>query len=74
MDVRVLDLAAYDLILGMDWLEQYSTMVYDWLSKWIEFEYRGVKVKLQGILPYEPTDIPKISGEQLHKLAAGNDI
>jgi hypothetical protein len=29
VDARVLDIAAYDLILGMDWLELYSPMTYD---------------------------------------------
>jgi hypothetical protein len=32
-DVRILELAAYDLILGMDWLELYNPMTYDWLHK-----------------------------------------
>jgi predicted aspartyl protease len=35
VDARVLELATYDLILGMDWLEQHSPMTCDWLKKWI---------------------------------------
>jgi hypothetical protein len=33
----VIDMGAYDLVLGMDWLELYRPMVCDWLEKWIEF-------------------------------------
>jgi hypothetical protein len=29
VDARVLDLAGYDLILGMDWLKQHSSMTCD---------------------------------------------
>jgi hypothetical protein len=51
VDARVLDIAAYDLILGMDWLELYRPMTCDWLLKWIQFEYQGSMVTLQGIVP-----------------------
>jgi hypothetical protein len=71
---RVLDLTAYDLILGMDWLEQHNPMTCDWLMKWMEFEYQGTTVRLQGILPPNNSIVSKISGEQLHKLAKGNDM
>jgi hypothetical protein len=73
-DARVLDLAAYDLILGMDWLEQHSPMKCDWLQKSIQFEHNGNMVTLQGILPSETASVSEISGEQFHKLAKGNDI
>jgi hypothetical protein len=29
VDAKVLDLAGYDLILGMDWLKQHSSMTCD---------------------------------------------
>jgi predicted aspartyl protease len=35
VNARVLNLAAYDLILGMDWLEQHNHMTCDWLKKLI---------------------------------------
>jgi hypothetical protein len=74
VDARVLDITTYDLILGMDWLELYSPMTCDWLLKWIEFDYQGQRVKLQGLLPIESETLSEISGEQVHKLAKGNDI
>ena len=35
-DLKILHLDSYDLILGMDWLEQYSPMHIHWKSKWIK--------------------------------------
>jgi hypothetical protein len=34
-DVKVLDLGGYDLILGMDWLEQWGEMKCQWKEKGI---------------------------------------
>jgi hypothetical protein len=36
-----------------------------WLLKWIELDYQGSKVRLQGIVPFEPDVLQEISGEQL---------
>jgi hypothetical protein len=69
-----LDLAAYDLILGLDWFEQHSHMTCDWLSKWIKFDHQGTLVTLQGILRADTNAVPEISRGQLHKLAKGNAI
>jgi hypothetical protein len=44
------------------------------LHKWIQFDYHGTKITLQGILPLGISVVQEISGEQLHKLAKGNDI
>jgi hypothetical protein len=46
VDAKILDLVTYDLILGMDWLEQHRPMTCDWLLKWIDFYYQGSKVGL----------------------------
>jgi hypothetical protein len=43
-------MGAYDLVLGMDWLEMYRPMVCDWLEKWVEFQMNGSIVNLQGII------------------------
>jgi hypothetical protein len=45
-----------------------------WLMKWMEFQYQGATIRLQGILPPDKPVVSKISGEQLHKLAKGNDL
>jgi hypothetical protein len=46
-DARVLGLGAYDLILGMDWLERHIPMQCDWLNKRINFVHDD---KMQGVL------------------------
>jgi hypothetical protein len=38
-DFRVLLLTSYDLIVGMDWLEQFSPMQIHWLQKWMMIPY-----------------------------------
>jgi hypothetical protein len=46
MDAKVLDMGAYDLVLGMNWLKQFRPMVCDWLDKWIKFQYQDTIVRL----------------------------
>jgi len=48
-DFRVLQLTAYDLIVGMDWLEQFSPMQVHWLQKWMMIPYQGQWILLQGL-------------------------
>uniref|UniRef100_A0ACD6AU41 Uncharacterized protein n=1 Tax=Avena sativa TaxID=4498 RepID=A0ACD6AU41_AVESA len=48
-DLRVLDLGAYDGVLGMDWLASFSPMSCDWQGKAISFAHKGKTVILQGI-------------------------
>ena len=38
-DLRVLPLSSYDIILGIDWLEQFSPMKVDWKLKWLVLPY-----------------------------------
>lgn len=56
-DLKILHLDSYDLILGMDWLEQYSPMSIHWGSKWISFPYRGTTIVLQGLTSPPSTDL-----------------
>ena len=56
-DLRVLPLTAYDLIIGMDWLEAHSPMRVHWLDKWMEVSYAGHSVVLQGILPDQTDEL-----------------
>jgi hypothetical protein len=37
--LKIFPLTAFDMIPGMDWLEQYSPMKIHWLDKWIQFPY-----------------------------------
>lgn len=73
-NANVIPIGAYDLILGMDWLEAHNPTTCDWVKKWIQFEHQGQMIKLQGVLPSKQEELTEISGEQLLKLYKGNDI
>jgi hypothetical protein len=52
-DLRVLALMAYDIIIGMDWLESFSPMRVHWKQKWLEIPYEGRSLTLQGVVPIQ---------------------
>jgi hypothetical protein len=54
-DLKVLQLASYDMIVGPDWLEAFSPMKIHWGQKWIAIPYEGSTVVLHGISPGAPT-------------------
>jgi hypothetical protein len=56
-DMRVLDLRAFDVILGYDWIWAHSPMLCDWDKKVLEFTDQGVKVKLCGEDVVTPTEV-----------------
>jgi hypothetical protein len=45
-DMRVLNIGAYDAILGYDWLSAHSPMIYHWELKTLEFKEGAVQVHL----------------------------
>ena len=49
LNLRVLPLNCYDIILGMDWLEQHSPMTVDCKKKSLDFLYLGSEIHLQGV-------------------------
>ncbi|WVZ95213.1 hypothetical protein U9M48_041007, partial [Paspalum notatum var. saurae] len=53
-DLRILDLSGYDMIVGLDWLEQFSPMEVHWKQKWLRIPYQGKLVRLCGLLPAIP--------------------
>ena len=72
--MQVLPLGGHDIILGMDWLEQWGVMQCHWDDKWIQFQYQGKEVRLQGVLPVQQESIEEISAEQFLKWEKGNDV
>jgi len=56
-NLKVLPLQHYDMIVGMDWLERFSTMQVHWAQKWLMIPYNNSVIRLQGELPidYEVT-------------------
>jgi len=45
---KILPLAAYDGIVGMDWLATHSPQLIDWSQKWLAFQHQGSWICLQG--------------------------
>uniref|UniRef100_A0A453EG05 Retrotransposon gag domain-containing protein n=1 Tax=Aegilops tauschii subsp. strangulata TaxID=200361 RepID=A0A453EG05_AEGTS len=73
-DMRQLTLGAYDGVLGMDWLEQFSPMSCHWLNKTLTFEHEGATITLQGVRQSAVQSLEPIEPEQFNKWQAGNDI
>jgi hypothetical protein len=64
-DAKVLPLKCYDLILGEDWLEEFSPMTVDYKLKTIQFAHQGQIIKLQGVVDNTATCTPL----SVHKLS-----
>ncbi|XP_071683315.1 uncharacterized protein [Lolium perenne] len=73
-DLRVLDLGAYDGVLGKDWLDSFSPMTCDWKGNEIAFDYNGQRISLQGILPDSVPPIERLTEGELLQLQATNAI
>jgi len=73
MDMRVLELGAYDAILGYDWLQTHSPMHCHWDQRKIQFQEREKTITLQGLQP-TPMAVKAMSAQQLWKSCRANDI
>jgi len=71
--MKVLDMPAYDAILGYDWLQQNSPMTCDWAAKTLQFQSKAKSLLLQGVQSSAAT-IQEMSIQQMRKWATGNDI
>jgi hypothetical protein len=47
-DAKILSLAHFDIIVGMDWLARFSPMQVDWHEKWLLIPYNGSFQLLHG--------------------------
>lgn len=72
-NMRVLELGAYDAILGYDWLKGHSPMHCDWEKKVISFVDRGVWVQLRGNVD-QTEAVVEVSTAQVERWLKGNDI
>jgi hypothetical protein len=54
-DFKIIPLPNYDLILGMDWLIQYSPMHVDRKHKWLSIEFQGQPTVIHGLQPLVPS-------------------
>lgn len=48
-DLKLLPLGSYDMILGMDWLEEFSSMWIDWKRKKMRFSHKNNRITLFGV-------------------------
>jgi len=65
--IKIIPLKGYDVILGMDWIEDHSPMNILWAEKWLQFPHHHQLITLQGILPTPSLGTP-VSQHQLHQL------
>jgi len=72
-DMKVLDIGAFDAILGFDWLQKNSPMTCDWENKLIQFTQGAHDVRLQGI-KIQDYEISQLPADKLYKWWKGNDI
>ena len=47
--LRVFNIPGYDMILGMDWLDEIGKMWIDWHKKKMRFRHNGERITLKGI-------------------------
>lgn len=73
-EASVLPVTAYDMVIGMDWLENFSPMLCACDKKWIEFKHEGAVVRLQGLVFEPPTEILKVSCDQVQRWHKGNEV
>jgi hypothetical protein len=71
-DMKVLELGAYDAILGYDWLHNHSLMYCDWKERVVTFEGKGKLVQLIG--DGEQVEVWEVSTVQLDKWLKGNEV
>lgn len=72
--MRVLDIGAYDAILGVDWLKRHGPIKGDWNTKRIKVTNAGKRVWLQGVTPTDNLSVREMPIEQLAKWTKGNDV
>lgn len=72
-DMRVLDLSAYDAILGYDWLKTHSPMQCYWDKQIVEFSEQGKLIRLQGVQNVGPK-VQEVYAKKVVDLYNGNDI
>ena len=71
--MRVLDISAFDAILGYDWLKLHSPMTCHWDPPIVEFMHMGQLTQLAGVQS-PPLALSAISANSLVKLSKGNDV
>ena len=72
--MRVLNLGAYDAILGMDWMKKHSPMVMDWEHHCLAFPHNNTIIQFQGVQAPAVEVLKELPVEQLVKWCKGNEV
>jgi hypothetical protein len=72
--MRILDIGAYDAILGKDWLDRCGSMMCHWAQNTLQFEHNGEQVTLKGMDTPIQMELAEISVSDLQELMAANEI
>jgi hypothetical protein len=72
--MRILDIGAYDAILGKDWLDKCGSMFCHWAQNTLHFEHQGKQVTLKGMATLAPCELAEVSVVQLQELLAANEV
>ncbi|GJZ19340.1 ty3-gypsy retrotransposon protein [Tanacetum coccineum] len=58
MDLLILPLYGADIVLGVQWLATLGPTLFDYKNLWMEFDYGGYRVKLDGIKKFLDNPTP----------------
>ncbi|KAE8791409.1 hypothetical protein D1007_34158 [Hordeum vulgare] len=72
-DLRILALGSYDMMVGIDWLEDCGHMWIDWTEKRLQFTHQGQLIQLAGVQS-ELQEVQPISCAELAALEDSNSI
>jgi hypothetical protein len=72
--MHVLDLGAYDIILGVNWLKQCGDITGNWANRKLSFLHQGKQITLYGIPPVTSKKLEEVNVEQILKWTKGNDV
>jgi hypothetical protein len=73
-DMLVLDLGAYDAILGVDWLKTLGDITGNWNTKTLSFCHKGERITLHGMPTPSQNKVTEVPVDQVLKWTRGNDI
>ncbi|GJZ44771.1 ty3-gypsy retrotransposon protein [Tanacetum coccineum] len=71
IDFFVLPIYGADIVLGVDWLAQLGPILFDYKDLWLEFDYKGKRLKLKGL---QTPSLHQITMNQFRKLAQSDSI
>jgi hypothetical protein len=72
--MRVLNIGAYDAILGVDWLKEHGPIKGDWVTMRMKVTNAVKRIWLHGITPTSTLSLHEMPLEHLAKWTKGNDV